>query len=146
MTKKEKQLLLNDLCARLPYGTKVYMKIKDCPYRDGTLCYQFLEEFQFKQGWNFCVEDIKPYLRSMSSMTEEEYEEWGELFYLPFAAGQSATSFEVYNDVIADFGWRQEIPISEIAEMINWLNAHHFDYRGFIERGLALEAPEGMYK
>jgi hypothetical protein len=28
---------------------------------------------------------------------------------------------------------------------IDWLNAHHFDYRGLIEKGLAIEAPEGMY-
>ena len=32
-----------------------------------------------------------------------------------------------------------------VAAVIGWLNAHHFDYRGLIERGLALEAPEGMY-
>jgi hypothetical protein len=31
-------------------------------------------------------------------------------------------------------------------ETFDWLNAHHFDYRGLIEKGLALEAPEGMYK
>lgn len=31
-------------------------------------------------------------------------------------------------------------------QVIDWLLAHHFDYRGLIPMGLALEATEGMYK
>lgn len=64
------------------------------------------------------VEFIKPYLRSMSSMTEEEEKQFQDvnLYELPY-----------------------------MVEGLDWLNAHHFDYRGLIEKGLALEAPEGMY-
>ena len=64
----------------------------------------------------YSVEDVKPYLRPMSSMTEEEYQEFGYdvLRYTP--------------------------------RELDWLNEHHFDYRGLIEKGLAIEAPEGMYK
>ena len=39
------------------------------------------------------------------------------------------------------------IPYEEyIRKISDWLNAHHLDYRGLIEKGLALEAPEGIYK
>ena len=65
----------------------------------------------------FNIEDVKPYLRPMSSMTQEEYEE----------------------EVSSLFGWNTEW------EHYDWLNAHHFDYRGLIEKGLALEALEDMY-
>ena len=66
------------------------------------------------------LERTLPYLRPMSSMTEEERKEYQAFFN--------------YDGV--------EYP----EEYIDWLNAHHFDYRGLIEKGLALEAPEGMYK
>ena len=61
--------------------------------------------------------DIKPYLRPMSSMTEDE-------------------GVELDNTVI----------MGNYGDDADWLNAHHFDYRGLIKKGLALEAPEGMYK
>lgn len=73
---------------------------------------------------NFPEEKLKCYLRPMSSMTEEEYKEWRYL-YLPLPHDNEAT---------------------ETQRRIDWLNAHHFDYRGLIEKGLALEAPEDMYK
>ena len=63
---------------------------------------------------------IKPYLRPMSSMTKEEIKEYQVFFN--------------YDGV--------EYP----EEYIDWLNKNMFDYRGLIEKGLALEAPEGMYK
>ena len=68
---------------------------------------------------SFDVEECKPYLRPMSSMTEEEIKEYQAFFN--------------YDGV--------EYP----EEYIDWLNAHHFDYRGLIEKGLALKAPEGIY-
>ena len=66
-----------------------------------------------------CISNCKPYLRPMSSMTEKEKEEYQAFFN--------------YDGV--------EYP----EEYIDWLNKHHFDYRGLIKKGLALEAPEGMY-
>ena len=63
---------------------------------------------------------VKPYLRPMSSMTEEEKLEY----------------------VIA---WDSRQPYLP-TEAMDWLNEYHFDYRDLIEKGLALEAPEGMYK
>ena len=103
MTNEEKQLLLKDLCARLPYGVKCRM-LKS----DSQVC-------TLDSGLLDKVEILEPYLRPMSSMSEEEYQEFG---------------YDVLRYTPREF---------------DWLNAHHFDYRGLIEKGLALEAPEGMY-
>lgn len=67
-------------------------------------------------NYDWRLTDIKPYLRPMSSMTEKERQEYGL--------------------VLCD-----ELSINRF----DWLNAHHFDYRGLIEKGLALEAKEGVY-
>jgi len=118
MAQEEKSLLLKDLSARLSYGVVVELD----------------EKFGFNKGTHtlvkelldsYCVEGIKPYLRSMSSMTEEEGKEFGLL----------QTDF--YTD-----GFLYPIAASNL---IDWLNEHHFDYRGLIEKGLAIETPEGMY-
>lgn len=111
MTQEEKQLLLVDLCARLPYGVVVSKK----PINE-SFTWQELQDFQYGKIY-------KPYLRPMSSMTEEEKKELNNVL-----------EFQYYSDD------------SCMCESTDWLNAHHFDYRGLIERGLALEAPEGMYK
>ena len=68
---------------------------------------------------------IKPYLRPMSSMTEEEKKEYDEFEFI--SASHFAHGIEA-------------------GELTEWLNSHHFDYRGLIEKGLALPAPEGMYE
>ena len=126
MTQEEKQLLLQDLCARLPYGVKC--KAYDCinyPYNgDGFIIaigQNYIETTYSSEEGIFPVGGVLPYLRPMSSMTEEEKNE--------------------------HFGRTMTIDIVQTSkEVIHWLNKHHFDYRGLIEKGLALEAPEGMYK
>lgn len=69
------------------------------------------------------IELCRPYLRPLSSMTEKEEEEYGFL--------------------LNDGGWG----VSEelLTNCIDWLNAHHFDYRGLISKGLAIKAPKYMY-
>lgn len=124
MTQEDKQLLLKDLSARLPYGVKCKVN-----FDDGTSDVMKLSQFPDGLGiWGFYKEgccgrtnNFKPYLRSMSSMTEEEKNEY--------------------------FGRTMTIDIVETSQqVIDWLLAHHFDYRGLIPMGLALEAPEGMYE
>ena len=124
MTQEEKELLLKDLCARLPYGVicnrlghnKKLLSIS--PYK--VYCLEF-DKGEYMPS-EYKVEDIKPYLRPMSSMTEEEEKEYD-------------TTFVYYGDC----------PCYTI-ETFDFLNKKHFDYRGLISKGLALEAPEGMYK
>jgi len=124
MTTEEKNLLLKDLCSRLPYGVKVkfagYSGREDC-----TLNAQHLNS-------TYSIEylHMKPYLRPMSSMTEKERNE-----YL------SIKMQEIERVALAEI-YRPEA----ISEIMDWLNANHFDYRGLIPMGLAIEAPEGMYK
>ena len=135
MTQEEKDLLFKDLCARLNCGVKVHYKYYD--FVGGTE--QLVSEDDAiimginttlgnpiqVDGYYVEVEHIKPYLRPMSSMTEEEDKEFA-LFQTNF-----------YTD-----GFLYPIAATN---MIDWLNRHHFDYRGLIPKGLALEAKEGMY-
>lgn len=124
MTQEDKQLLLKDICARLPYKVKgVYARtdIKNLSICEITAhLYGELEEsFNGKEKYEFI-----PYLRPMSSMTEEEE---NELVKIAVMGGYNDTVFNSY--VVTD-----------------WLNKKMFDYRGLIEKGLAIEALEGMYK
>jgi len=124
MTQKEKQILFQDLCSRLPYGLKI--QVYDNRYAPTTLTAIDIKKQECIFGFNVPIENCLPYLRSMSSMTEEESKE--------FALLQTDFYVDGFLYPIAATG------------MIDWLNAHHFDYRGLIEKGLAIEAPEGMYK
>ena len=120
MKQEEKSLLLKDLCARLPYGVKCYIKFDDGKiFNERTLAPVMIQDFKKHSFVSFI-----PYLRPMSSMTDEEKSE----FYGTF----DPTLEEPY--------YRAKV------SSFDWLNAHHFDYRGLIEKGLALEAPEDMYK
>jgi len=113
MTIEDRELLLVDLCARLPYDPIVYVD-ENLPR---------LKLGASTRVWEYIAVDkpCKPYLRPMSSMTEEEKKEHKTLL----------SERRLYGSLGI--------------KIIDWLNAHHFDYRGLIEKGLALEAPEGMY-
>jgi hypothetical protein len=129
MDLKEKQLLLADLCARLPYGVKVLGPWKkDGPCELSAIDLTSSRQIRVFEDW-FRVEDVRPYLRPMSSMTEEERNE-----YFDFR------SQELQRVAFAEVG-REEA----ISEVMDWLLSHHFDFRGLISLGLALEAPERMY-
>ena len=117
MTQEEKQLLLKDLCARLPYGVRA----RFCDgVKEETDDVWDIDMFSGAINADYIIDDVKPYLRPMSSMTEEERQDFAHYV----AHGN--------NSVALDF--------------VDWCNAHHFDHRGLIGKGLALEAPEGMYK
>ena len=159
---KEKELLLNVLKDGLPYGLQ--LKITDINKFtfNGELCV-------LSKNWcRLNIADpvkrakvknqtiplnsiyIKPYLRPLASMTEEEAKEIVILHGIKDILSIKLT--DEYIEVVVDDGvcstetrtiWYDEI-ISSI-EIFDWLNKHHLDYRGLIEKGLALEAPEGMY-
>ena len=147
MTQEEKQLLLIDLCARLLYGVQVCYKIhlEDAPI-DVTLSGLLLDYFN-----NKTVVEIKPYLRPMSSMTEEEILELYKIAYTTWYSDSLYYKYEewiTFRDSIQNntLCFKSSIWLSNVNKVIDWLNSHHFDYRGLIKKGLALEAPEGMYK
>lgn len=132
MTQEEKQLLIKDLCARLPYWPHVKTVDDDDAYIVGLddteegLFYVHVLEDGDSYDATISVKNFKPYLRLMTRMTEDEDKEFALL------------QINFYSDGLL-------YPTAAI-NMMNWLNAHHFDYYGLIEKGLALEAPEGTYK
>lgn len=152
LSKEEKELILRELCARLPYGIVINVGDKDLKLDKKHQCIGVLypedcsDEFNERNNnASFYIvisgcyygEEIKPYLRPMSSMTEEEFFEYRRIKY------SKVTYREEYKRI--DVGKYHNIGIIPIDEYLDWLNAHHFDYRGLIEKGLALEAPKGMY-
>lgn len=135
---QDKELLLKDLCARLPYGVKVSKVVENWtsdphPIRSINLYNIIVEDGEFEDGtpdidiWDH--EEIKPYLFPLSSMTEEQRKElkvqcdWND----EEADAQSILVLYQKHFVMK-------------TDVIDWLNKNHFDYRGLIEKGLALDA------
>ena len=158
MEENLKKLLLKDLCCRLPYKVKCkYSReipmIGEVTNNIGMLSNIYVDkECPFEiNGGIYGFADVKPYLRSMSSMTEEEKKEFSKLLVKRYCEedweGHISTSYCIEIDnVYTDDEDGIKYPSAFSMDAIDWLNAHHFDYRGLIEKGLALEAVEGMYK
>lgn len=138
MTKEEKDLLLKDLCARLPYGIKGnYQNSDDKLLRRITIMYSYLEP-----NGMVMTGDIKPYLFPMSSMTEEQKEEYyslaDDVTIKPGQGSYLGIKIHCIKLGISDNpheGVWDNIDI----RAIDWLNKNHFDYRGLIEKGLAID-------
>ena len=154
MAQKEKQLVLIDLSARLPYGVMIDYEshiyilneidpaCKDIDYI--TVRIQDVERLMCAES--VIIEDIKPFLRPMSSMTEEEKKELKEICSIYIPADSKNIGFEDYGILVfthhlTDNSYSFKLNLN----VIDWLLSHHFDFRNLIELGLALEAPEGMY-
>ena len=144
MTNEEKELLLKDICARLPYGVKVQIDFgKHCikygidRYVDDTVICVYPEAFEVgvnDEDQACDIEDVKPYLRPMSSMTEEERK---------IVCTMNILSEAELDDRIK----YQKMYVNSYAiETFDLFNSNHLDYRGLIEKRLALQAPEGMYE
>lgn len=137
MTTEEKQLLLKDLSARVPYGV-----VAQVIYKDGegwkTEDRKVLGVYTDGQVYANCVytniENTKPYLRPMSSMTEEEKKEFDDFCVIDVFVWEGNV----------EIGYKNQANI--MSGGIDWLLKHHFDFRGLIPMGLALEALDWMYK
>ena len=133
MTQEDKEIVLKDLCARLPYKIAVEDEYGDILYLD-------YKDVHFEHYVNNIIEgNIKPYLFPMSSMTEEMLEEL------------NINGFFIYRDTIANVshlesknGISEEIytyiDIESSSFLIEFFHSHHIDYRGLIPMGLALDA------
>lgn len=132
MTQEDKQLLLKDLCARLPYGVMCHIKGDDTNTSrklsrievdelDGNLL-DFWTDREDYLSIQVYLSEVKPYLRPMSSMTEEEKKELRDknIFIAISTSGTVETTINGFD----------------------WLNKHHFDCRGLIEKGLAIAVTE----
>ena len=131
--KEEKSLLLVDLCARLPYGVKVQTPVMN---DDITLTCGDISAYFFNTDNKVF---IKPYLRPMSSMTKEEDKKRIELgiWRNSNIKGCKVTAIEKNSGNEKQKNALTAIE-KNIDEALDWLNAHHFDYRGLIEKGLAI--------
>lgn len=126
MTQEHKELLLKDLCARLPYGIKFLRESWNYEQDQELSVIEVLEDID-KDGYInntkvYNVEDIKPYLFSLSSMTDEQYDQ----LYIDSRVKED--SIDIIDALANDM------------DAIDWLNKNHFDYRGLIEKGLAIDA------
>lgn len=146
MTQEEKQLLLKDLFARLPYGVKCSINGELCEIaRVDVERQQLYLKKEDGHGGTYSIArgDVpKQYLRPMSSMTEEEKKEF--IHYASYDIEESVNGRH-YEYYLHDGVGTPEEPTCNF-DAIDWLNANYFDYRDLIKRRLALEAPEGMYK
>lgn len=119
-----KLLLLKDLYARLPYGTII--QVKEWATVDTELKFGHIERLQYDEI------ELKPYLRPMSSMTEEEKHELYQVFQ------ECPTIIKTFPTYAEFFIYADIINSIDMVNVIDWFNAHHFDYRGLIEKGLAI--------
>ena len=139
MKQEDKQLLLQNLCAMLSYDVCVHIR-----YKTGEPCYGKLTPRDIQWFIDSKIEIIKPYLRPMSSMTEEEIYEYNKLVELDRSDKESFNNLRI--DYIQNHPEYKNMPFVPMYRHIDYLNTHCFDYRGLIEIGLALPAKEGMYK
>lgn len=137
MTQEEKQLLLQVLSAMLPYGgicedsRHGSSRITEIDIVEETVYCDDFDEYVI-------IENIKPYLRPMSSMTEEECDMVEEIL-----GDKCIFDFMSNGDIVLKQG---QFSQNKLAKLYDYYNSIHVDYRGLIEQGLANEAPEGMYK
>lgn len=137
MKQKDKQLLLVDLCGRLLYGViGLYSWKKHEPYnRELTGC--LFDEL--KSSWNSTEDsEFLPYLRPMSSMTEEEKKEYIEYAGYEIEESVNGRHYEYY---LKDFCGTPNNP-SVNADSVDWLNKKMFDYRGLIPEDIALSTED----
>jgi hypothetical protein len=129
MTQEEKDLLLKDLCGRLPYGVKIHI--------GKTQRIEVLDDINLRVGYvNNTYADIKPYLFPLSNMTEEQYKEWCDLEANPLdeiltrnANGEKMSILE-HHLLIA----------KSLTDSVNYCYKNHFDIYGLIPMGLANDA------
>ena len=141
MTQEDKELLLKDICARLPYGVKFPTKICCEATHDiidvvrtiqsinsnGTCRTEEGDDCDFSFAWS-----VRPYLFPMSSMTEEQRREYDKIIYHSIEL-----HYREYSDIV-------EIDLFDILQ--DFYCKNHLDYRGLIEKGLALDATgKGIY-
>ena len=156
MNEKDKKLLLIDLSGRLPYGVICKWEhegfsgggvLKDLDHVEALNGYRYWDCYFEGESDDIPIEIVKPYLRPMSSMTEEEKRELEGVVSLSLNGNNEEDGeWCLYDKTgIKNLIGGARFYFDEEYKVYDWLNTHHFDYRGLTEKNLALEAPEGMY-
>jgi hypothetical protein len=126
MTQEQKDILLKDLCARLPYGVKVQSTFYCC---NGTI-WKYENEILTAGLLGYPISRYKPYLFPLLSMSKEQKSELSRFCDCPIYVTNWNFRFPDYVHNTMN-SWEKAF---------TWLNKHHFDYRGLIEQGLAIDA------
>ena len=128
MTQNEKDILLKDLCARLPYGVKVQIKneivVLDSICDDDGYHFNFIGDD--REGVN--IENIKPYLFPISSMTEEQKQEYTYIVNY------------ISSDDTENWKEGEFIYVEQFTQLMHFYHINHLDYMGLIPMGLANDA------
>ena len=138
MTPEQKDLLLKDLCARLPYNIKVYdnngnfnTSYVNLLHINGKVSEAFVGNGM--QCRTAPIDEIRPYLFPLSSMTEEQYNEM-----------QTISGKDCMEHMEIEKEWRNNSPFTHLPlyqhRVIEFFHKYHFDYRGLIPMGLAIDA------
>ena len=152
MTQEEKELLLKDLCSRLPHDVIVEYGVKhegrDLGEKKGKLTGRMLDSYFYNITVGLSqVYSIKPYIRPMSSMTEEERKDLlitllgkNDIKYFKVLQDGSIDNNNATHQDLSNFNihWINFDGVNA-STYIDWLNKNKFDYRGLIPKGLALE-------
>lgn len=126
MNNKDFNVLYADICARVPYGLKAQVEGFDNATITGVSDYEVWAENEIEGDW-YELKKVKPYLRTMSSLTKHEKRELSTLM----------EEVEKNRD--------NDDSIIYSHKLFDYLNSIHVDYRGFIDKGIAIEAPKYMY-
>ena len=132
MTKEEKNIIFETLCMLLPYKPKVHIE-HDVFYDERE---PYDTELSLSVLYNRCAGmEIKPYLRPLSSMTDEEKAELDKMYGFNI----SVDEIKIWHH--SEGYWDDDTDCSseDYIKLFDWLNEHHFDYRGLIEKGLAIK-------
>ena len=117
MTQDNKDILLKDLCARLPYDVFVNISDIKCVLQPHDI-----------SDLIKCDVDIKPYLFPLSSMTEEQIKEYEDALVYHDYVGGGWTMAKTFDDEYVVPYW-----------FVDFCNKHHLDYKGLIPKGLAID-------
>ena len=149
MTQEEKELIIKDICCRLPYGLVLDVNTTDWKTPQGHIQLKIegigilFKDMSLVVNGSYYGDNYRPYLRPMSSMTDEEF------VYFMDIRGMNLNSYEIQEMMSEYFSHPNRIAIvntlGKYSHKIDWLNKNMFDYHGLIEMGLALESKEGMY-
>ena len=127
MTQEDKELLLKELCARLPYGVKCYDEAQKETGIFKHFEYEGFGRIHTGRGVRF-IENIKPYLFPLSSMTDEQKEEYHYIVNY------------ISPDDTENWAEGEFVYVNQIEQLLHFYHINHLDWRGLIEKGLALDA------
>lgn len=155
MKKEDRELLIKELCGRLPYGVKIALKNNGGYHHEniakkGDVTIDELKGFSgtyfsiFHKNpneWDWYdddidVEDIKPYLFPISSMTEEQKKEISKRYNLHTCYG----FIEITDHTCGCYEDDNSCHLQDYLWLVDWFNKNHFDYRGLIQKGIAIDA------